>query len=298
MIHQMHRRDFLKLAEIGGAVFVSGATLRAGQMQQDMGAFYFVQISDTHWGFTGPAINPDSQGTLKKAIAAVNSLEQRPDFVVFTGDLTQTTDDPAVRRTRMAEFRDIVSHLNVKTVRFMPGEHDASLDRGDAYQEFFGDMHYTFDHKGVHFIVLDNVSDPTASVGEAQLDWLHADLKQISSDARIVVLTHRPLFDLAPAWDWATRDGDAVIDTLLQHENVTVLYGHIHQEHHHMTGHIAHHAAKSLMWALPEPGSVPRKVQIPWDATSPYKGLGFRNVKADTAQARYKLEELSLGSMR
>ena len=298
MIHQMHRRDFLKLAGIGGAVFVSGATLRAGQMQQDMGAFYFVQVSDTHWGFTGPAINPDSQGTLKKAIAAVNSLEQRPDFVVFTGDLTQTTDDPAVRRTRMAEFRDIVSHLNVKTVRFMPGEHDASLDRGDAYQEFFGDMHYTFDHKGVHFIVLDNVSDPTASVGEAQLDWLHADLKQISSDARIVVLTHRPLFDLAPAWDWATRDGDAVIDTLLQHENVTVLYGHIHQEHHHMTGHIAHHAAKSLMWALPEPGSVPRKVQIPWDATSPYKGLGFRNVKADTAQARYKLEELSLGSMR
>ena len=298
MIHQMHRRDFLKLAGIGGAVFVSGATLRAGQMQQDMGAFYFVQVSDTHWGFTGPAINPDSQGTLKKAIAAVNSLEQRPDFVVFTGDLTQTTDDPAVRRTRMAEFRDIVSHLNVKTVRFMPGEHDASLDRGDAYQEFFGDMHYTFDHKGVHFIVLDNVSDPTASVGEAQLDWLHADLKQISSDARIVVLTHRPLFDLAPAWDWATRDGDAVIDTLLQHENVTVLYGHIHQEHHHMTGHIAHHAAKSLMWALPEPGSVPRKVQIPWDATSPYKGLGFRNVKADTAQARYKLEELSLGSIR
>jgi len=298
MIHQMHRRDFLKLAGIGGAVFVSGATLRAGQMQQDMGAFYFVQISDTHWGFTGPAINPDSQGTLKKAIAAVNSLEQRPDFVVFTGDLTQTTDDPAVRRTRMAEFRDIVSHLNVKTVRFMPGEHDASLDRGDAYQEFFGDMHYTFDHKGVHFIVLDNVSDPTASVGEAQLDWLRSDLEHVSSDARIVVLTHRPLFDLAPAWDWATRDGDAVIDTLLQHENVTVLYGHIHQEHHHMTGHIAHHAAKSLMWALPEPGSVPRKVQIPWDATSPYKGLGFRNVKADTAQARYKLEELSLGSIR
>jgi len=34
----------------------------------------------------------------------------------------------------------------------MPGEHDASLDRGEAYQEFFGDLHYTFDHNGVHFI--------------------------------------------------------------------------------------------------------------------------------------------------
>src|SRR5678809_792983 len=59
-------------------------------------------------------------------------------------------------------------------------------------------------------------------------------------------------------------------------QNVSVLYGHIHQEHHQITGHIAHHAAKSLMWALPAPGSVPKKVQIPWDATSPYKGLGFR----------------------
>jgi len=257
-------------------------------------SFYFVQLSDIHWGFNGPNINPDSQGTLKKAVAAVNGLDEQPDFVVFTGDLTQTTDDRKIRRDRMAEFRDIVSQLKVKTVRFMPGEHDASLDRGEAYQELFGDLHYTFDHNGVHFITLDNVSDPMAAVGEKQLQWLQADLKQLNKDARIVVLTHRPLFDLAPDWDWATRDGAAVIDTLLQHPNVTVLYGHIHQEHHHMTGHIAHHAAKSLMWALPEPGSVPRKAQIPWNAAEPYKGLGFRNVEAEVAQARYDIEEFPI----
>jgi 3',5'-cyclic AMP phosphodiesterase CpdA len=231
---------------------------------------------------------------LKKAVAAVNGLDEQPDFVVFTGDLTQTTDDRKIRRDRMAEFRDIVSQLKVKTVRFMPGEHDASLDRGEAYQEFFGDLHYTFDHNGVHFITLDNVSDPTAAVGEKQLQWLQADLKQMKTDARIVVLTHRPLFDLAPDWDWATRDGDAVIDSLLQHPNVTVLYGHIHQEHHHMTGHIAHHAARSLMWALPEPGSVPKKAQIPWNASEPYKGLGFRNIEAAAAQARYRIEEFPI----
>src|SRR2546426_3297899 len=91
------------------------------------------------------------------------------------------------------------------------GEHDASLDRGDAYQQFFGKLNYTFDHKGVHFIVLDNVSDPGAIVGESQIGWLKADLKQQKADARIVVLTHRPLFDLYPDWDWATRDGSSVI---------------------------------------------------------------------------------------
>jgi len=291
----MQRRDLLKLAGMGVAVFVSGTTIHAiGASQKRNDSFYFVQLSDTHWGFSGPNINPDSQGTLKKAVAAVNGLDEQPDFVVFTGDLTQTTDDRKVRRDRMAEFRDIVGQLKVKTVRFMPGEHDASLDRGEAYQEFFGDLHYTFDHNGVHFIALDNVSDPTAAVGEKQLQWLQADLKQMKNDARIVVLTHRPLFDLAPDWDWATRDGDAVIDTLLQHPNVTVMYGHIHQEHHHMTGHIAHHAARSLMWALPEPGSVPKKAQIPWNASEPYKGLGFRNVEAEVAEARYKIEEISM----
>jgi Calcineurin-like phosphoesterase len=291
----MTRRDLLKLSGLGVAVFVSGTKVRAGGFQQQMtDAFYFVQLSDTHWGFNGPNINPDSQGTLKKAIAAVNALDMQPDFIVFTGDLTQTTDDRKVRRDRMAEFRDIVSQLKVKTVRFMAGEHDASLDRGEAYQEFFGDLHYTFDHNGVHFIVLDNVSDPMAAVGERQIQWLQADLKQQDKDARIVVLTHRPLFDLAPDWDWATRDGGAVIDALMPHPNVTVLYGHIHQEHHHMTGHIAHHAAKSLMWALPEPGSVPKKAQIPWNAAEPYKGLGFRDVEAHVRQAKYEMKEFPI----
>src|SRR5438876_2666317 len=296
MTDLMNRRDLLKLAGMGVAVFVSGTKVRAGGSQRkENDSFYFVQLSDTHWGFNGPAINPDSQGTLKKAIAAVNALDEQPDFVVFTGDLTQTTDNRGVRRERMAEFGEIGSQLKVRTVRFMAGEHGASLDRGDAYQEVFGDLHYTFDHNGVHFIVLDNVSDPMAAVGAKQLQWLQADLlQQVKNDTRIVVLTHRPLFDLAPDWDWATRDGAAVIDTLMPFQNVTVLYGHIHQEHHHMTGHIAHHAAKSLMWALPEPGSVPKKAQIPWNGSEPYKGLGFRNVEAEVAQAQYEIEEFPI----
>jgi hypothetical protein len=295
MTDLMNRRDLLKLAGAGVAVFVSDANLRASALGRKKDeSFYFVQLSDTHWGFNGPNINPDSQGTLKKAVAAVNGLDEQPDFVVFTGDLTQTTDDRSARRDRMAQFRDIVSELRVKTVRFMPGEHDASLDRGEAYQEFFGDLHYTFDHNGVHFIVLDNVSDPTAAVGEEQLKWLQTDLKQVKKDTRIVVLTHRPLFDLAPDWDWATRDGAAVIEALMPHPHVSVLYGHIHQEHHHLTGHIAHHAARSLMWALPEPGSVPKKAQIPWNTAEPYKGLGFREVDAEVEQARYELKEFPI----
>jgi 3',5'-cyclic AMP phosphodiesterase CpdA len=298
---KIDRREFLKLAGIGSVVFVAGPgsilnVAEAAKSGND--DFFFVQLSDTHWGFTGPAVNPDAAGTLKKAIAAVNSLKSQPDFIMFTGDLTHVTEDEKERRKRLSEFRKIVSELKVKNVRFMPGEHDAGLDEGKIFKEFFEATHYTFDYKGVHFIVLDNVSDPTSSIGESQLAWLSGDLKQLDKSARIVVFTHRPLFDLSPDWDWHTRDGSKALNMLMPFPNVTVFYGHIHQEHHHKTGHIDHHAAQGLMYPLPAPGSVPKKQPVPWDATVPYKGLGFRGVNADVKKAKYDIAEFSVKGER
>jgi len=283
------RRQFLKLAGLGGAVFVSGLPGFAhAQGAQD---FYFVQLSDTHWGFEGEP-NPDAKVTLKKAIASVNALSPAPDFIMFTGDLTHTTDDPAERRRRMREFKEIIGALKVKDVRFIPGEHDASLDRGAAFKEFFGKTSYSFDYKGVHFVALDNVSDPAANLGEEQLAWLKADLATQKPDARIVVFTHRPLFDLAPQWDWATRDGAKAVDILMPYQNLTVFYGHIHQEHHHKTGHIAHHAAKSLIFPLPAPGSQPKRTPLAWNPQAPYSGLGFREIELKAAYGAPEITEM------
>jgi len=291
MIHSIDRREFLKLAGLGGVVLVSGGAGLA-RAAPDGGDFYFVQLSDPHWGFEGAAQNPDATGTLRKAIAAVNALKEPPDFVVFTGDLTHTTEDGKVRRKRLDEVRSIIGELKVKDIKFMPGEHDASLDHGKAFQEFFGATHYTFDHKGVHFITLDNVSDPGASIGTDQLDWLAADIDRQPKDARIVVFTHRPLFDLYPQWDWATTDGAKAVDILSRRDNVTVFYGHIHQEHHQVTGHIEHHAAKGLMFALPAPGSQLKRTPVAWDPAVPYKGLGFREVEAEARPVKYDITEL------
>jgi len=306
------RRDLLKLFGLGGVVVASslaGVGSAAGDeppspLRLFTGAvpkrtdghddFYFVQLSDTHWGFKGPLVNPRADTTLQHAIDAVNALPHPPSFVVFTGDLTHTTDDPAERRKRMTEFRKIASTLRTPVVHFMPGEHDAALDKGEAFIEQFGPTHKSFDHQGVHFITLDNVSDPKAFIGGEQLDWLAADLAKHDRSAPIVLLTHRPLFDLAPTWDWATPDGAKALKLFDAHENVTVFYGHIHQEHHFTTGRIQHHAARSLMFALPAPMSVPKKSPIPWDPAHPFKGLGFREVedsrKGDTRVEAHDLE--------
>jgi 3',5'-cyclic AMP phosphodiesterase CpdA len=287
------RREFIKLAGFGGIVFASGlpgcASLGSPGAASD---FHFLQLSDLHWGYNNASVNPDFGGTLPKAIAAVNSLDQKPDFVVFTGDLTQTTDDPKVRRARMAQVREMTSKLAVPKVYYFCGEHDAALDRGDAFREFFGEpLHYTFDHKGIHFIVLDNTSDPAPILGDKQIAWLKADLAAQKPDQPIVVLTHRPLFAMYPQWDWATRDGQQAIDLLMPFKNVTVFYGHVHHENHANTGHIAHHSAQSLMFPLGPVGTVEKKTQTPWNPAAPYKGLGYRDIDA-SASREAKMAEI------
>ena len=253
----------------------------------------FLQLSDSHWGFSGPP-NPQADRTLKEAVQAVNASKEKPDFIVFTGDLTHTTDDDALRRKRMTEFKSIVSELRVPKVYFLPGEHDASLDKGQAYQENFGVLHQSFVHKGVHFISLDNVSDPQGAVGDTQIDWLKSELGKLDKDAPIVVLTHRPLFELAPQWDWATADGAKVLSVLEPYKHLTVFYGHIHQENHRMTGNIAHHSAKSLIFPLPAPGSVPKKAPVAWDPQHPAKGLGYREIETKDHARSLTLEEYDI----
>ena len=296
MNSQLTRRAFIKVAGIAG---ISATIFNVDSFAADlpMQNFSFAQLSDTHWGFDNPAINPDFAGTLKKAIAGVNALAQQPDFVVFTGDLTHTTDDETIRRKRMKEFREIIKELKIQNLYFLAGEHDASLDNGKAFKEFFLETHYVFDHKGVHFIALDNVSDPHATLGEEQLGWLKADLEKLDKNAPIVVLTHRPLFDLAADWDWNTADGAKAIELLTPFSSVVVLYGHIHQVNNHMTGQIAHHSAMGLMYPLPAPHSVPKKIQIPWDAAHPYKGLGYRQAQPKIAPVDFAITDLPVVSV-
>jgi heme/copper-type cytochrome/quinol oxidase subunit 2 len=224
----------------------------------------------------------------------VNALQGSPDFLMFSGDETHTTDDPAVRRQRMTEFKGIIGGLNVGTVRFLPGEHDSALDNGQAYREAFGDLYYAFDVKGVHFIALDNVSSGNATLGDAQIAWLKNVLAGFDPGSQIIVFAHRPLLDVYPQWDWRTRDGAQALALLSTFKNVTLFYGHIHQLRTDSNGWFTQYAARGLMFPLPLPGSVPSPGPVLWDAQHPYQGLGFRAVRVNTATKQISVTEYPL----
>lgn len=273
----LRRRDLMRIAAFGGLAFASGLpgfpALAAGQ------DFYFVQLSDIHWGFADPRVNPDTKASLEKAIAAINAARPQPDFIVFTGDLTHMTKDPVERRKRMAEVKAMLGGLTTKAHVYLAGEHDAAADQGAAFREAFGALNQSFDHKGFHFVALDNVSDPKGVIGTAQLAWLAADLKGRDAETPIVVLTHRPLFDLKRDWDWFTADGADAIALLRPFHNVTVFYGHVHQEITHQDGNVLHVSARSAMYPLPAPGSQPKKAPLPWNAAAADHGIGWRRVE-------------------
>ncbi len=244
--------------------------------------FSFIQLSDAHVGFNGP---PDPLGTkaFERAVDMVNALPQQPDLVLFTGDLTHDSEDKDVHAKRMAQFREIAGRLKTKKIMCVPGEHDAGLDAGALFRDNFGPSNYSFDHRGIHFIALDNVSRAKPEVGPEQLAWLKQDVARFSKSAPIVVFTHRPLFDLKPEWEWFTSDGDDVMNALSGHDNVTVLYGHIHRDHEQEIGHAHHYAARSLIFAFPEP-TAPAKKPFAFDKDQPFKNLGIRVVNAAPKQ--------------
>lgn len=283
----VNRRSLMKLAAFGGIVFASGLPGRAHAA--DMDDFYFIQLSDLHWGFADPKVNPDTKASLEKAIAAINAATPQPDLIVFTGDLTHMTKDPAERRKRMTEVKAMLGGLANRNHVYLAGEHDAGGDAGTAFQEVFGKLHYSFDHKGLHFIALDNASDPKAQLGAAQLQWLAADLKGRDPVAPIVVLAHRPLFDLKPEWDWATKDGAQAIALLRSFQHVTVFYGHVHQEITRQDGNVLHVSARSAMYPLPTPETPGKKAPLPWNAAASDHGIGWRAV--ETTRPALKVED-------
>jgi hypothetical protein len=292
MSKELDRRSFLKITgtSIGaGALYQVGAAfggqsrglelanLLGRQNGEKVTPFSFIQFSDTHVGFEGP---PDPLGTqaFERAVETANALAVQPDLILFTGDLTHDSEKEGESRARMKRFQEIAGRLKVKNQRCIPGEHDAGIDGGALYHEVFGASHYAFDHRGVHFIGLDNVSQGKPVVGAEQLAWLKKDLARFGKSVPIVVFTHRPLFDLKPEWEWYTGDGDDVMNLLAPYDNVTVLYGHIHRHHEMQSGHARHLAARSLIFAFPDPELTDDKKPNPFDKSAPFKNLGIRRV--------------------
>ena len=288
----LDRRGFLECVAWAGTGMVwtvSGGLLgsallpsRAGTAETARGSFSFVQISDSHIGFSKEGVHTDVAGTLQEAIARINALPVQPDFILHTGDLTHLAS-----ADEFDTLEQLLQSAKTRQMFFVPGEHDVTGDNGKLYLERFGKHStgggwYSSDHQGVHFVGLVNVMDlqqnGLGSLGQAQLAWLEDDLRGRSAETPVVVFAHIPLWEVYPSWGWGTNDGAQALSYLKRFGSVTILNGHIHQTMKKVEGRVTFHSAMSTAFAQPEPGQAPKPGPLKIEAGKLREHLGLTEV--------------------
>lgn len=321
MSDKMNRRDFMNYAGAGLALStlpVSLVKLAFGGTQED---FTFAFISDAHiQHISGTKFVRNWDQGLKQAVAEANLLHPKPDFVIFGGDLAQLA-----LKEELDHGAEIMSALKYK-VHWVMGEHDFYLDMGAYWEKLFGPQWYSFDHKGVHFVVLNSILTydewnkkwPTAMermvqmagldnpkgspfmVGKEQREWLKKDLTKVSKDTPLVVLSHSPLQKIFRGWNFWTEDAEEVQELLKPFKKVTVLYGHVHQIQYNQIGNISFNAAMATAWPWPYPSTFVHADQhlpvltVPMNRADPFferdaTGWQYINVNTGNVTAHYQL---------
>jgi 3',5'-cyclic AMP phosphodiesterase CpdA len=293
----MDRGDFLKhVAWTGSGIawtLSAGGLLSSGPAAAASKSFSFVQISDSHIGFSRPE-NTDVLGTFTKTVEAINALPQQPAFVVHTGDVTHLA-----KPAQFDAAKQVLATLKAPLI-VLPGEHDVigspqgffdAFGRRDAPQGWF-----SFDQGGIHFLCLVNVFnfEIDGKLGTEQLDFVEKDLAAQKTSTPIVVFAHVPLYALYPPWGWTTEDGSRVLAALRRFDAVTVLNGHIHQIVQHTEGNIRFATAAATAYPQPAPGAAekPGPLKVADDVL--LQVLGYRSVEI-VAGAPAHVADHSLG---
>jgi Icc protein len=211
--------------------------------------FRFVFMADVHYHDKN-----DAPLAMDAAIDTINKL--KPDLILVGGDMVYD----ALRRTQGAAeeqatlFLEKVAKLDAP-VYYAIGNHDhfALYDKKTAtdhplfgkrfFEKYFGPRYYSFDHKGWHFITLDDmvVTEERSYVGRIdslQLAWLREDLEQVADSTPVVIMAHIPVITTLSQWNaGGTRANDNKLAiengrellALCKKKNLRlILQGHIH----------------------------------------------------------------------
>ena len=293
------RRRFLKN---GGAMLAASALpislVELAFGKDDGQDFSFAYISDSHLTqIKGKEFVRNWDRGLIRAVAEANLLDPRPDFIFYGGDIAQLG-----KASEIDHGLDILGGLR-GDVHYVMGEHDYYLDLGEHWRKRLGPDHYSFDHKGVHFVVLNSIltydewtydrwptgvermnqmarlDNPQGSpfmVGEKQRMWLRKDLSGVNTDTPVVVFSHSPLQKIYKGWNFWTEDAEQVQALLKPFRKVTVLYGHVHQIQTNKIGNISFHAAMATAWPWPYPTTYKQQVSylpkltVPMNRADPF----------------------------
>lgn len=211
---RMSRRDLI-LA--GGAFLASPRMGQTSPPATEIEGFTFGFFSDTHVAL--------SRNIKENAAMFAEMQSLKPDFAINGGDVT----DYGWKR-EYDNYRELLKNVSFP-VHHVPGNHDVRWSPLGpmAYKEGTrSPMYSSFDHKGVHFVLLDSTV-PLSHWGHFEkemLDWLRQDLTRIGGEVPVVLVTHH----------WVGRenvmvDNEADLLPILEPYNIKFIFnGHGHSD--------------------------------------------------------------------
>jgi 3',5'-cyclic AMP phosphodiesterase CpdA len=196
-----------------------------------------IQISDTHLS-PGKAHFADNWAPLARWI-----VEQRPDLVIHTGDVTV---DGADVEADMRHTAELMRGLGMR-FRAVPGNHDVgdaghgsqpvSEDRLQRWRTHFGPDRWVEDVENWRLIGFDAMLLGSGEREEAlQAEWL-ATVMNNAGNRRNAWFLHRPLFLDSPDeadtgyWSVKPQPRSRLIELIRRHSVAFVASGHLHKTH-------------------------------------------------------------------
>ena len=241
----MNRRHFLSL--LGASAAATSLPAFAAPAAPE--SFTFLFLTDTH-------LQPELNGVVGTDMAMKHARTLRADFAIQGGDHIYDslgTPKPTVLQN-FSLYDKTQDDLGLK-VHHTLGNHDvcgiytaAGIAPTDPlygkklFADHFGPTWYSFDHKGVHFMVLDSIGITgdhryEARIDPDQLAWIAKDLAATPAATPIIVTTHIPLVTAMASYvpptpqaakGFGFTNGPETIKLFDGHNVIAVLQGHTH----------------------------------------------------------------------
>jgi len=191
----------------------------------------FIHLTDLHISHPDAGDPKDKSSaieTLKRVVDLINNMAIQPEFVVASGDLTNTGHPRSYDL-----LQDLLAPLEVPLVMAL-GNHDKRPEFHTKFGAGPSDAPYCHDTVlgDIHIITLDTsiAGHVAGTICDQQFDFLIQALTRHADLPKLIVMHHPPRVD-PDGLPWGSIDmvsTNRLAETLRGHHIVGILSGHIH----------------------------------------------------------------------